>query len=149
MEGVCKGHDVSQDARCGALTSKKPCEEEGVSPFSDGNCDWVVLEVVETPSPTPSPPASCSGEGTLMPGEDCSPWMGAKCCTDGGHDCVYVNASEFLCLPCDHNDMHTVGFGDADGHCSQNDYCSYDSETSKCMDGVCKGHDVSQDARCG
>merc|ERR1719300_1727006 len=88
-------------------------------------------KVADTPSPTPSPP-TCSGSGTVMPGGDCSPWMGAKCCSDGGHDCVYVNGSEFLCLPCDHADMHTVGFGDADGHCKQNENCAYDAGTSKC-----------------
>jgi len=107
---------------------------------------------------TPAPVAgACSGSGTIMPGGDCSPWngSGAKCCTDGGVACVYVNGSEYKCLPCDDDDMHTVGFGDADGHCSQNPQCEYDVGTSKCKDKnaaskkmVCKGHDVSQDARC-
>merc|ERR1719383_1238440 len=86
-----------------------------------------------TPSPTASPP-TCTGSGTVMPGGDCSPWLNEKCCTDGGHDCVYVNGSEYLCLPCDHKDMHTVGFGDADGHCKQNEQCVYDVGTSKCKD---------------
>jgi len=86
---------------------------------------------------TPAPVAgACSGSGTIMPGGDCSPWngSGAKCCTDGGVACVYVNGSEYKCLPCDDDDMHTVGFGDADGHCSQNPQCEYDVGTSKCKD---------------
>merc|ERR1719471_2169730 len=88
--------------------------------------------------------ATCSGEGTIMPGEYCGPMAdvyGEKCCSDGGHSCVYVNASEYFCLPCDHNDMHSVAWGDADRHCNENPNCEYDFGTSKCKNkpAACSG----------
>merc|ERR1719300_851778 len=102
--------------------------------FGTSKCKTKPATPDPTPSPTPTPP-TCSGEGTIKPGEYCGPMAdvyGEKCCTDGGHSCVYVNASEYFCLPCDHNDMHSVAWGDADRHCNENPNCEYDFGTSKC-----------------
>jgi len=43
-EYVCVGEISSMDARCSALDNQEDCESEGVSPFSDGVCDWVMEE---------------------------------------------------------------------------------------------------------
>merc|ERR1719300_716690 len=148
----CNAHDDLKNAFCGGaecttkqhyLSCQKHWNDYGKGEFASGDrsCNPEIITPCTcgvtpdpTPSPTPTPP-TCSGEGTIMPGEYCGPMAdvyGEKCCSDGGHSCVYVNASEYFCLPCDHNDMHSVGWGDADRHCNQNDFCAYDAGTSKC-----------------
>jgi len=45
---VCVGEISSMDERCGRIDNQEDCEAEGVNAFSDGVCDWVAEENVET-----------------------------------------------------------------------------------------------------